>query len=253
MTSTTHIISDLHLCQSRPSLFALFEHYMQKIAIQSNQLFVLGDLFEVWIGDDCLQIESPNTQLYRDVISLFKGYSDNHGELFFIHGNRDFLLSEEFEKQTGGKLLKEPHRLDLSNKKIALMHGDSLCTDDVAYQEFRAMVRNLEWQKQFLSLPMEKRIEIASGLRQQSKEAQTEKTMAIMDVNQNSVEDFFIQTNIDWLIHGHTHRQATHESTFNNKKIKRIVLSDWGEQGFYLAIDNKNPDQQNISGHYFSV
>lgn len=238
MTQTTHIISDLHLCQTKPALFALFEHYMQNITIQSNQLFVLGDLFEVWIGDDCLDIESPNTQLYRDVISLFKNYSDHHGELFFIHGNRDFLLAEEFEKQTGGKLLREPYFLQLSGKKTALMHGDSLCTDDVDYQEFRTMVRNPQWQKEFLSLPMEKRIEIASGLRQQSKDAQVEKSMEIMDVNQQSVEAFFSQHDIDWLIHGHTHRQATHNFSVNNKKVKRVVLSDWGQQGFYLTIDN---------------
>ncbi len=248
MTQTTHIISDLHLCQTKPNLFALFEHYMQNIAIQSNQLFVLGDLFEVWIGDDCLEIESPNTQLYRDVISLFKNYSNHHGELFFIHGNRDFLLSEEFEKQTGGKLLREPYFLELSGKKTALMHGDSLCTDDVAYQEFRTMVRNPQWQKEFLSLPMEKRIEIASGLRQQSKDAQAEKSMEIMDVNQNSVEDFFAQNGIDWLIHGHTHRQATHELSVNDKQVKRIVLSDWGEKGFYLSAKKQCVDE-----HYFSL
>jgi UDP-2,3-diacylglucosamine hydrolase len=248
MTQITHIISDLHLCQTKPKLFALFEHFMQEIAVQSNQLFVLGDLFEVWIGDDCLQIESPNTQLYSDVISLFKNYSSHHGELFFIHGNRDFLLSKEFEERTGGKILQEPHFLNLSNKKVALMHGDSLCTDDVDYQEFRTMVRNPQWQKEFLSLPMEKRIEIASGLRQQSKDAQAGKAMEIMDVNQNSVEDFFAQTNVDWLIHGHTHRQATHELIIDNKKVKRIVLSDWGQQGFYLSIDNNGIDER-----YFSL
>lgn len=243
MTQITHIISDLHLCQTKPDLFVLFEHYMQKIAIQSHRLFVLGDLFEAWIGDDCLKIESSNTQLYRDVISLFKNYSSFHGELFFMHGNRDFLLNDEFEKQTGGKLLQEPYFLDLSGKKTALMHGDSLCSDDIAYQEFRTMVRDPQWQKEFLSLPMERRIEIASGLRQQSKDAQTKKPMDIMDVNQNSVEDFFNQHDIEWLIHGHTHRQATHELAAKNKQVKRIVLSDWGKQGFYLSIDDNSIDQ----------
>jgi len=248
MTQITHIISDLHLCQTKPSLFALFEHYMQKIAIHSNRLFVLGDLFEVWIGDDCLKIESSNTQLYRDVISLFKNYSDFHGELFFIHGNRDFLLADEFEKQTGGKILQEPYFFDLSGRKTILMHGDSLCTDDTSYQDFRSMVRNSHWQKEFLSLPMEKRIEIASGLRQQSKQAQTEKSMEIMDVNQKTVNDFITEHDVDWLIHGHTHRQAIHELTVNDKQVKRIVLSDWGKQGFYLSIDKKG-----INDNYFGI
>lgn len=247
MTQTTHIISDLHLCQTKPNLFALFEHYMQKIAIRSNQLFVLGDLFEVWIGDDYLEIESPNTQLYRDVISLFKHYSGHHGELFFIHGNRDFLLADKFEKQTGGKLLQEPHLIELFGKKTALMHGDSLCTDDIDYQKFRTMVRNPQWQQELLSLPIAKRIEIASGLRQQSKDAQAEKSMKIMDVNQQGVEEFFSQNDIDCLIHGHTHRQATHEFLVNNKKVKRVVLSDWGQQGFYLSIENNG-----IKEVYFS-
>lgn len=237
MTQTTHIISDLHLCQTKPNLFVLFEHYMQNIAVNSDQLFVLGDLFEAWIGDDCLEIKSPNTQLYRDVIALFKNYSNQQGQLFFIHGNRDFLLSKKFEKQTGGKLLQEPHLLDMFGRKTALMHGDSLCTDDVAYQQFRTMVRNPHWQNEFLSQPMAKRIEIASGLRQQSKEAQAEKSMAIMDVNQKSVEDFFAQHDVDWLIHGHTHRQETHDLVVNGNRVKRIVLSDWDEQGFYLSIN----------------
>ncbi len=248
MTQTTHIISDLHLCQTKPNLFALFEHYMQKIAVNSNQLFVLGDLFEAWIGDDYLEFESPNTQLYSDVIFLFQEYSRQQGELFFIHGNRDFLLSNKFEEQTGGKILQEPYWLNLSGKKIALLHGDSLCTDDTDYQTFRAMVRNPQWQKEFLALPIEKRIDIASGLRQQSKEAQSEKSMAIMDVNPQSVESFFLQHDINWLIHGHTHRQATHELIVNDKQVKRIVLSDWEVQGFYLSIDKKD-----ISENYFGI
>jgi len=238
--TVTHLISDLHLCQSRPDLFALFEHYMQKIAPQSDQLFVLGDLFEVWIGDDCLNEITPATQLYADVVSLFKKYSDNQGELFFIHGNRDFLLSKEFEKRTGGKLLPEPFLTNFSKKKTALIHGDSLCTDDIAYQEFRAMVRNPQWQKEFLSYSIEKRAKIASELRQKSKQAQIEKTDEIMDVSQQSVVGFFEQNDIDWLIHGHTHRQATHELSVNNKNVKRIVLSDWGNDGFYLSIDNED-------------
>ncbi len=239
MPKNTHIISDLHLSHSRPDLFALFEYYMQQIAVQSEQLFVLGDLFEVWIGDDCLQEKNGSAKLYLDVIALFKDYSVNHGKLFFMHGNRDFLLKKQFEEQTGGALLDEPHFITLSNKKVALMHGDSLCTDDTSYQQFRNMVRNPQWQNEFLSLPISKRIEIAMELRQQSKESQADKSAEIMDVNQQAVEDFFESNDIDWLIHGHTHRQASHDFSVGQKGRKRIVLSDWGQKGFYLSFDEK--------------
>jgi len=248
MAKVTHLISDLHLCQSRADLFALFEHYMLTIAPESDQLFVLGDLFEVWIGDDCLAEKNSATQLYFNVISLFKNYADNHGELFFIHGNRDFLLSKQFEVLTGGQLLAEPFFITLSGQKAALMHGDSLCVDDVAYQEFRTMVRNPQWQKEFLSYPIEKRSEIASSLRQKSKHAQSEKSNEIMDVSPSAVSDFFAHHDIDWLIHGHTHRQATHQLSFNDRVVNRVVLSDWGDNGFYLTIDKKV-----LKEHYFSL
>lgn len=248
MFPVTHCISDLHLCQTRPELTRLFEYYMQNIAPKSNQLFVLGDLFEAWIGDDCLQEKQTSTQLYLNVITLFKDYANNHGKLFFIHGNRDFLLGEVFEKETHGEILSEPYLTTMTQKKIGFLHGDSLCTDDIAYQEFRRTVRNPQWQKEFLSLPMAKRIEIASGLRQQSKDAQAEKTAEIMDVNKESVEKFFIEYNVDWLIHGHTHRPAIHQLTINNKNVQRIVLSDWGARGHYLSINSNRVDE-----HYFTL
>ncbi|MGB0495415.1 MAG: UDP-2,3-diacylglucosamine diphosphatase [Kangiellaceae bacterium] len=250
--SKTHIISDLHLSLDRVVLTALFTKYMNEIAIESKTLYVLGDLFEVWIGDDCLN-QSPETKLlestvfYQSIVKQFKNYSDHIGELFFIHGNRDFLLGTEFEKQTGGKLLAEPYFCNLNGKKSALMHGDSLCTDDIEYQKFRAMVRNPAWQKELLSLPKEKRFEIAQGMREQSKDAQKEKTMDIMDVNQDSVISFFTEYDIEQLIHGHTHRQKTHQLTIANKAVKRVVLSDWGTQGFYLELN-----EQTITENYFS-
>jgi UDP-2,3-diacylglucosamine hydrolase len=247
-----HIISDLHLTQSRPDLFELFKHYMQKIAPQSKQMYVLGDLFELWIGDDCL-LESnlnnnPESPLYLKVIDLFKNYAENHGELFFIHGNRDFLLADQFEKKSKGLLLSEPFLTSFDTTKIALMHGDSLCTDDTDYQQFRSMVRSSQWQNEFLAMSIEQRIKIADGLRKQSQESQSEKTMDIMDVNQQAVSQFFKDNNINWLIHGHTHRQASHQHHINNKDYTRVVLSDWDDRGFYLSIlDNE------ISEHYFNL
>jgi len=248
MNQPIQIISDLHLCASRPELTSLFRHYMENIAPQSNQLFVLGDLFELWIGDDCLLEAPPQSKFYLDILSIFKSYSKNHGELFFIHGNRDFLLAEKFEALSGGKLLQEPYLFKIQNKNIAFIHGDSLCTDDVAYQEFRKMVRNPQWQAQFLALPISKRIEIASDIRQQSQDAQKKKSNEIMDVNQDSVNAFISKHQLDWLIHGHTHRQATHKFMIDEKQVRRIVLSDWGEQGFYLSMVDTS-----ISEHYFDV
>ena len=223
---------------------------MNEYAPESDQLYVLGDLFEAWIGDDCLAPEyaahNPNASLYQTVIDAFRTYADNQGELYFMHGNRDFLLGQGFENMTDGKLLAEPSFVNWHGKKTALMHGDSLCTDDVAYQQFRVMVRNPAWQSEFLGYPMAKRIEIANSLREQSKQAQTEKSNEIMDVNPQAVEAFFLDNKIDHLIHGHTHRQATHELNLDGVAKKRVVLSDWDARGFYLAVT-----KQGISEVYF--
>jgi UDP-2,3-diacylglucosamine hydrolase len=224
------------MTHDRSDLFLLFEHYMKEIAPKSDQLFVLGDLFELWLGDDCLQANNPNRQMYVNVVDLLKDYSNKTKPLFFTHGNRDFLLGKEFEKQTGGQLLDEPFFVELANQRVALMHGDTLCTDDVAYQEFRTMVRGKKWQQEFLAVPMEKRTEIAAGFKEQSKQAQRSKTAEIMDVNQQTIIDFFKANAIECLIHGHTHRQATHNFEVNGKSVQRIVLSDWRTQGFYLSI-----------------
>ncbi len=250
--SNIHIISDLHLSCKRTDLTFLFSKYMNDIAINSEKLYVLGDLFEVWIGDDCLASNnkdktSEDHRFYQSIIHQFKNYSDNIGQLYFIHGNRDFLLGKKFEKLTAGKILSEPFFFNHNGKKMALMHGDSLCTDDKEYQQFRTMVRNPAWQKEFLSLAKEKRIEIATSLREQSKNAQKEKTSEIMDVNQGSVIDFFNKNNVDQLIHGHTHRQNVHHLNLCGKKITRAVLADWNKKGFYFELNDDG-----ISENYFS-
>ncbi|MBV1908122.1 MAG: UDP-2,3-diacylglucosamine diphosphatase [Kangiellaceae bacterium] len=248
MYKTTHIISDLHLTASRPDLSELFDKYMKEFAPQSERLFVLGDLFEAWIGDDCLALDFPDCKIYNQAINKFAEYSERGGELLFIHGNRDFLLGAEFERKTGGTLLEEPYVEQWGDRSVALMHGDSLCTDDVAYQQFRQMVRNKEWQQGFLSQPIAQRVKIAAELRDKSKQAQTEKSEEIMDVNDDAVIALFNQFDIDWLIHGHTHRQAVHQLELQGKQKKRIVLSDWGEKGFYLSFS-----ENELETHYFPV
>jgi len=234
MADITHLISDLHLCETQPHLLKLFEHYMHNIAPESQELYVLGDLFEVWVGDD------HHTTFNQNVIQLFKNYSQQYGQLYFAHGNRDFLLGKQFASQTGASLISEPYHLILGTHKTCLMHGDTLCTDDVEYQRFRTMVRNPVWQQELLKQPVEKRLAFASSIREKSKDEMSDKDSEIMDVNQMSVEKCFVDNECEWLIHGHTHREAHHQMMINEKKHHRIVLSDWNEQGHYLKFkDNQ--------------
>jgi UDP-2,3-diacylglucosamine hydrolase len=238
MTQPIHFISDLHLCEEQQHLTELFFHYMQAIAPRSDTLYILGDFFEVWIGDDYVS-NASTPSFYKSIIAELKNYSENHGKLFIGHGNRDL----DFAQSVGAKLIEEPYFLNWQNQKIGLMHGDSLCTDDTEYQKFRLMVRNPEWQQHFLSQTIEQRLAIAQKLREESKQAQNNKTNEIMDVNQDSVKNWFEQTQCDWLIHGHTHREAKHSITLDNKnKVTRIVLSDWGKQGHYLKLDDSGSE-----------
>ncbi|MCW8876949.1 MAG: UDP-2,3-diacylglucosamine diphosphatase [Kangiellaceae bacterium] len=238
-----HFISDLHLVDKNVQLQDLFFHYMQNIAPQSDQLFVLGDLFEVWLGDDA------QNEMSRKVISAFRNYSDNGGKLFFGHGNRDFLLGENFARETGGQIISEPYNFKLNDKQVCLLHGDSLCTDDVPYQQLRAMVRNSEWQQQFLSKSVPERIQFAAEVQAKSKDDKQMKSSQIMDVNQEAVIECFNENNCDLLIHGHTHRPDTHHYTLENgKDVQRIVLSDWGTKGHYLSISGSE-----LKEHYFSI
>ncbi len=247
MQKVIHLISDLHLCENQPHLLALFKHYMVNIAPLSDELFVLGDLFEVWVGDD------HHSSFNQQVIDLFAAYSQQDTKaLYFTHGNRDFLLGEQFARACNGKLLDEPHNFQWQNFKISLMHGDSLCTDDLAYQQFRATVRNPDWQSEFLKQPLEARLAYAESVRQQSIAAQQGKQEMIMDVNHQAVINCFRDNQCDWLIHGHTHRENRHTEALNSENADktgiRIVLSDWQQQGHYLELNKA----QAVS-HYFEL
>ncbi|WP_251359260.1 UDP-2,3-diacylglucosamine diphosphatase [Kangiella sp. TOML190] len=240
-----HFISDLHLCEERPDLTALFTHYMAEIAPLSDELYVLGDLFESWIGDD------DDSQFVESIIAQFKTYSDSAKKLYFQHGNRDFLLGDEFANKTGGEILDEIHPLSIGagigGQSAILMHGDSLCWDDKEYLQFRQMVRSEEWQNQLLSQPLAVRRAIAADLRQKSKEAQENKAESITDVHPQAVAEVLQDNNATILIHGHTHRPDFHDLEVNGKHCQRIVLSDWGEQGNYLTIKGNE-----IESRYFS-
>jgi UDP-2,3-diacylglucosamine hydrolase len=233
-------ISDLHLCEQAPHIEVLFQQFMEQQAIKADELYVLGDLFEAWIGDDALD------PLAERVITAFKQYSSQGGKLYFMHGNRDFLLGEDFIKTTGGQLLNDPYSLVLAGQASLLMHGDSLCTQDEEYIAFRSLVREPKWQQQFLSLSVNERIEIAKDIRSQSKERGKTLSEQISDVTPAEVLKVMQQKQVTLLIHGHTHRQARHPLTIDELQSERIVLGDWGETGSVLSISGTSIELTNF-------
>lgn len=231
-------ISDLHLMPERPQIIDLFVRFSEDIAANANALYILGDFLEVWWGDD-----DPATA-YQDVFNaLAKLATHYHTEIFLMHGNRDFMIGEALAKRCHFKLIPDPHKIsyqfDSQNKRdILLLHGDTLCTDDIEYQKFRQMVRNPLWQQQVLTKTLEQRYQLAKSFREKSKQTTTEKDMSIMDVNQLETEKVFLENNTDLIIHGHTHRPAIHHKKINGKNTCRIVLGDWHDAGSYLRIND---------------
>ena len=230
---TSLFISDLHLDKKRPEVIKFFINFMIELDSKIESLYILGDFIEYWVGDD-----DPADGL-TDIFNVIKKKSDSL-DIYIMHGNRDFMLSENFCKKFGMKLLKDPTIIEIDNKKIMLMHGDTLCIDDKSYQEFRAMVRSDKWQKEMLKKPLKKRLELAKTLRERSLAATDVKDEIIMDVNQKEVVNVFQSNDIDLIIHGHTHRPNIHKLSVNNKDVTRIVLGDWYTKSFILKIENSN-------------
>jgi UDP-2,3-diacylglucosamine hydrolase len=222
-------ISDLHLDGNRPELLRLFQQYMQETALEADSLYILGDLFEAWIGDD------DNNPDYRAIVNELRQYSDNGRKLYIMHGNRDFLLGQQFATDTGCTLIDDPTVIDLFGRPVVLLHGDSLCTDDEQHMAFRAEVRGQRWQKDFLSKSLAERQAIARELRRKSMIEKTNKPEAIMDVNADTVKQVLREHGVDCMIHGHTHRPAMHQLDLDGATADRIVLGDWHEnQGSVL-------------------
>jgi UDP-2,3-diacylglucosamine hydrolase len=198
------------------------------VAPGADALYILGDLFESWVGDDGLALAFPArvAARLREATARLP--------VHFMHGNRDFLVAERFAAATGARLLADPARLDLYGTPTLLMHGDTLCTGDTQYQAFRAQVRDPRWQQAALSRPLEERLKIARGMRGDSEGAKQGKDMAIMDVAPAAVEAAFAQSGCDVLIHGHTHRPARHVHRVDGVDKFRWVLPDWYERGGYL-------------------
>jgi|TARA_B110000208_G_scaffold188302_1_gene247735 UDP-2,3-diacylglucosamine hydrolase len=226
-------ISDLHLCESRPAIINAFVSFLQETAIHANALYILGDLFEYWAGDDAIALGK-----HEQSIHALNTLSQQGVELFLIHGNRDFLLGDTFAKAANLRILPDPSLISLYGTLTLLSHGDMLCTDDVDYQHFKAEVRSDAWKAQFLSEPLSNRIDYIESIRRKSEAEKSVKSMNIMDVNTVAVEALFLQHDCPpRLIHGHTHRPMQHQHHIKNNTYERWVLGDWYEKGSYLRVD----------------
>jgi len=235
------LISDLHLHQGQKFVPELFLHFMEKIAPESDNLYVLGDLFEYWVGDDFI------SDFNQQIIQSFANYSALGKKLYFTHGNRDFLLGKEFVKSAGGVLLEDFTVTQIGSRSTLLMHGDTLCTQDENYQAFRKQVRAPVWQQEFLSQPLAQRKALAEKLRDESVADQKNKSAEIMDVTAEEVTRCFTDYRIDRIIHGHTHRQFHHQLQLKDKAAERIVLGDWGETGNYCRCEGSTADLINFT------
>lgn len=227
---TTLFISDLHLEESRPDITDAFLAFLKDRAMGVERLYILGDFFEAWIGDD------ERTPLQQTVAAALKEVSESGTDIFLMHGNRDFLIGEDFCNRAGATLLDDPTVVDLYGTPTLLMHGDSLCTADVEYQKFRANMRNPQWQQMILARPLEDRQQMARQLREISMAKNQGKAETIMDVTPEEVIKEMEAHGVQRLIHGHTHRPAIHELQANGKDARRIVLGDWDQNVWWLEI-----------------
>ena len=225
---TLLVVSDLHLDAARPEIARQFEAFLEGPARAARVLYILGDLFEVWIGDD-----DPDPHK-RAVIAALRKLSDCGVKLYFMHGNRDFLLGERFCRETGGEFLTDPSIAAAHGERVLLTHGDALCTDDAPYQRLRALVREPRWQKQFLALSVAQRETLAAEARAGSKAHTSGQPAMLMDVNSAAVERVFREANIDTLVHGHTHRPGVTRSVVDGRPRTRLVTGDWYTQGSVL-------------------
>ncbi|MGM0691993.1 MAG: UDP-2,3-diacylglucosamine diphosphatase [Pseudomonadota bacterium] len=240
---TTLLISDLHLHPGAPEITEGFLKWLDERARGCDALFILGDFFEAWIGDDLLDLgaQDPtgNAALAARVAAALKRLADDGTTIYLMHGNRDFLLGERFASEAGATLLPDPSLVTLADQRILLMHGDSLCTRDEAYQAFRAQARHPRWQAQVLSMPIQERIALARQLRDQSGEASSNKAEDIMDVTPAEVAKAMAEHGVTTLIHGHTHRPAVHDLEVDGRPARRYVLGDWQpEKGWELVIED---------------
>ena len=223
-------IADLHLCEEEPAITAGFLAFLRRDALKADALYILGDLFEAWIGDD-----DPDP-LHAEIAAALRVLQQQNIPCYFIHGNRDFLIGKRFAAASGMTLLPEEQVLTLYGKQLLIMHGDTLCTDDEGYQRFRRKVHQRWLQKLFLALPLFVRQRIALKMRAGSKQANSSKETAIMDVNAQAVEKTMARHRVNVLIHGHTHRPAVHQLEVNGQRAERLVLGAWHTEGSMIRV-----------------
>jgi UDP-2,3-diacylglucosamine hydrolase len=236
----TLFISDLHLSGERPAINQRFFAFLREQAPRAAVLYVLGDLFEYWIGDEELDAVDGDP-LARKVAEAFGALSRAGTGVRLMHGNRDFLIGTRFCEVSGARLLQDPSVEKIGAARTLLMHGDTLCTDDVDYQAWRKVARSREWQQEFLAKPLPERRKALQALREKSKEVVGAKPAEIMDVNDGAVREALREHRLTRLVHGHTHRPARHTLEVDGRPCERWVLPDWYEHGGYLAIDDAGP------------
>jgi UDP-2,3-diacylglucosamine hydrolase len=228
-------ISDLHLQESHPRTLDAFFAFLAERAAHAEALYLLGDIFEYWAGDD--DLASP---FHQHIVDALRTLSDSGVAVYWMAGNRDFLVGQDFASAAGLRLLPDPTVVTIAGQRIALIHGDAQCTDDLKYMAFRAQVRDPAWQQQFLAMPLAQRKAIIAGLREGSRQAHGEKSYEIMDVTAEAVAALHEATQADTIIHGHTHRPALHQDAETGRR--RYVLPDWEldaepPRGGWIAID----------------
>ena len=235
----SYFIADLHLTENRPDITAAFFDFLDSKIINDDvdALYILGDFFEVWVGDDY------QTDLSKSVAARLCQVSKSGTEVFFIHGNRDFIMREDYAKSASMTLLPEQVVIDLYGTPTVILHGDEMCTQDIEYQQFRKKSRGWWWPKLMLAMPLWYRKKIARNAREKSKQSQAGKALEILDVTEDAVLAMFEKHQVANMIHGHTHRPNVHHYNHAGKTLTRTVLGDWYEQGSYLRA---TPEQQKL-------
>ena len=227
------LISDLHLTPSRPAIARAFISFLEKVAIQADELYILGDFFEYWVGDDAME------PFHTEIAQHLRRYSDQGHVVYIMPGNRDFAIGDDFLRQAGSQWLNDPSIVTLNGEKILLMHGDSLCTDDPQYLRYRRIIRNPLVMKLLRLTPLSYRKKLGRSIRENSIKAKSHKSITIMDVTEQEVIKTMTRHQVRTLIHGHTHRPCVHSVKLaSTGTAKRIVLGDWETKGWYIRTDN---------------
>ena len=232
---TTLFVSDLHLEADRPEIADQFLRFLESEAIQAEALYILGDLFEAWVGDD-----DPNEH-YQWVKQALRKLTRKGVPVYFMHGNRDFMIGEDFATETGVTILSDPDVRDIHGHRVLLSHGDAYCTDDIEYQAVRKMTRDPQWQAMMRQKSLQERLAFAAQARQASLARGGTLSEEIMDVNADAIDAAMREAGVTIMLHGHTHRPAVHEITVNGEAAQRIVLGDWYDHGSVVRWDKNGP------------